>query len=199
MALITIPIPVQGFEIVRDAIAANLKTEILNQETIQSSLTTSAPVFVSRVTPFSQSENIMINVLLDTGNYGSITEVSSQGSVNYFIDIYTRASANQNQSGGENSGKLLARYLGIIRFILSSTKLKTLNLPLGTIGGTYFNNFEFFEPTNVQDSANVRMCRIEFSVRILENQDVFSGVNLERIFTQVKLDSTELGYQYNVQ
>ena len=63
MALITQIIEEQGFEKVRDAIGAVLKTELANQKTLQG-YSHDATVYVGRSAPFQQDEVLMVNVLL---------------------------------------------------------------------------------------------------------------------------------------
>lgn len=197
MALITDIIQQQGFEKVRDAIGAILTLELANQKVLQG-LQEDINVYVGRSVPFQQSEGFMINVLLDSTNYGSMNEVDVMGSTNFNIDIFTTGYEDINNIGGYNSSVTRDKYLGMCRSILQSTIYKTLGLPLGLIGGTYCENFEVFDSPNAQDSSFTTMARLSFSVRILENQQLWSGVNLADSFTDVKLDLTDKGYKYNL-
>lgn len=195
MSKITGIIPQQGFEIVRDVIGAVLKTELEAQK-IRQSLTDEINVYISRANPFQQSEKLMINVLLDSGNYSDITEKGSHERTNFFIDIYTSAKETSENDGGYNSTVKCDKYLGMVRFILSDHHYKTLGLPPGLIMGTYVDSFENFEPSNNQDTAFVKMSRLSFSVRIIEDQTLWDGIEISGIFTDVKLDLTEKGYKY---
>ena len=195
MSLINTEIPKQGFEVVRDAIGAILKIELDSQKTLKS-LVDENNVFIGRSTPFQQSEKLMFNVLLDSGNYSSKNQVSSFGNTNYFIDIYTSSKEDANNIGGYNSTLKRDLYTGLIRFILEDHHYKTLNLPLGLIMGTSVESFETFESSNSQDAAFVKMSRITFSVRINESQSLWQGIDLKTIFNEVKLDLTEKGYIY---
>jgi hypothetical protein len=191
-------IPVQNFEIVRDTIGALLKTEIENQKTKQPlRLPEEVGVFLERTIPISDGEELVINIQLDSGNYDQKTQKDSQGKTFYVIDIFSKGFAGSGQSGSENSAFKLHKYLGIVRYILQHTQYKTLGLPPGFIGGTAFENFTFFESQQKEDSNFVKMGSISFSVRIQENQLMETGVNLGEIYTQVKLDNTDLGYVYN--
>lgn len=194
-ALLNNIIPTQGFEFVRDSISAILKTELENQKTLQG-LLENLNVFSGRSTPFQQSEILMINVLVDSANYANTHERGVHETTNFFIDIYTSAKETEDDDGGYVSTKRRDKYLGMIRFILQDHHYKTLGLPLGLIMGTYFNGFENFEPSNNQDAAFVKMSRLSFGVRIVEDQSLWDGVNINSIFTDVKLDLTEKGYKY---
>jgi len=193
--LIANAIPEQGFEIVRDAIGSILYTELKNQKKIQQ-FDEPINVFNSRSTPFQHSEVLMINVLLDSASYSQMTERSVQSGVNYFVDIYSSAKESLNNTGGLNSAIRRDKFLGMVRYILQDHHYKVLGLPLGCIMGTYVESFESFEPSNAQDSAFVTMTRLTFNVRLGENQSVWDGNEINTIFTGVRLDQTDKGYQY---
>ena len=197
MALITEQITEQGFEVVRDSIAAIIKTEIENQKNLPNSrITEDVGVFTGRSTPFQQSETLMINVLLDSANYSQFNEKGAHSSTNFSIDVYCTAKQNSSNTGGYLASVKRDKFVGIVRYILQDHHYKTLGLPLGFIMGTYVEGFETFEPNNSQDSAFVKMSRINFSVRINENQSLWKGLNINSIFTSVKLDLTDNGYQF---
>ena len=90
------------------------------------------------------------------------------------------------------------KYLGLIRYILQSHKYLTLELPLGTIGNTNVDSGQMFDQQNTQDANFSRMCRIGFSVKIMENQALWAGLLLDQSITTVLLEETELGYQYKL-
>lgn len=197
MSLINEIIPEQGFEKVRDAIGAILRIELEAQKTLQS-LTDDINVYVGRNNPFQQSEQLMINILTDSANYSSIHEKGTHGNTNFFIDIYTSAKEKGNVDGGEMSTRKRDKYLGMIRFILQNHKYMRLGLPAGLIMGTYVEGFENFEPSSNQDATFVKMSRLSYSVRIVEQQDMWNGIEINSIFTTVKLDETQRGYKYEL-
>lgn len=195
MSLISQEIPVQGFEVVRDTIGAVLQTELSSQKILKG-LTDEIEVFVGRSTPFMQSEKLMINVLLDSANYSNNHQKGTHGYTLFFVDIYTSAKENDDDTGGKISTNKRDLYTGMIRYILQDHHYKTLNLPVGLIMGTAVEGFENFEPNNAQDAAFVKMCRVTFAVRINESQSLWEGIEINTIFTSVNLDLTELGYVY---
>lgn len=197
MSIIGEIIPEQGFEKVRDVIGAVLKTELENQKELQG-FSEDINVYVGRSTPFQQDEIFMINVLLDSSNYGTFSEAIANGTVSYNIDIFASGKASDGVIGGYDSAKRRDKFLGMCRYILQHTKYKTLSMPLGLIMGTYCNNFEIFDSPNAQDSSFVTMARLSFEVRIVENQNLWSGVNLSESFTSIKLDLTDKGYKYEL-
>ena len=192
---ITEIIPQQGFEIVLYKIAEILFTELSNQQTAHSNMPDFS-VFVERMTPYDKSENVMINVTSKSFNYGSFTESSTQSKSDFSIEVYSPLE-HTSISSDELATKsfVLHKVSGIIRYILQSSKYKTLDLPLGLIGGTYVESIQFFDDFNNKDGANLRLSTVGFSVRIMENQQLWQGVTLFSNTSQIKLDQTELGYK----
>lgn len=197
MILIDEVIPKQNFEIVKETIGAVIKTELDSQKILKD-LEDNINVFIERASNFAQSEKLMINVLLDSGNFSFSTQSSKEGSTVFFIDIYTSSKEKLDSSGGENSAKKRDLYLGMIMYILQHTKYRTLNLPLGSISGTSVDSYENFLPT-ISDAAFVKMARITFSVRINENRKLWEGIDINSIFTDIKLNETEQGYKFEKQ
>jgi hypothetical protein len=199
MSLISQAIPTQGFEVVRDIIGAVLKTELEAQKILKS-LPDEINLFVGRSKVFAHAEKLMINVLLDSANYSNQHAKGAHGFTNFFIDVYTSAKENATDTGGKVSTNKRDLYLGLIRFILEDHHYNTLGLPLGAIMGTTVEGFETFESSNSQDAAFVKMARLTFAVRINETQSLWEGIDINTIFTKVRLDLTEKGYFYeNVQ
>lgn len=197
MAILTQQIPEQGFEIVRDVIGAILKTELEHQKTFTNPrVTEDINVFVGRSTPFQQSEKLMINVLTDSANFSNFQERGVDSGTNYYIDIYCSSKETSDNTGGYNATVIRDKFIGLIRYILQDHHYKVLGLPLGCIMGTYVQGFENFLPTNEQDSSFVKMSRITFNVRIKESQSVWDGIDINSIFTEVKLCLTEKGYKF---
>ena len=195
MSLISENISQQGFEIVRDLIGAIIKVELENQKQLKG-LTDDINVFSGRSTPFQQSEKLMFNVLIDSGDYSNIHEKGAHEKTNFFIDIYTTAKESATVDGGYASTVQRDSYLGMIRYILQHHFYQTLGLEPGFIMGTYVDGFENFEPSNNQDASFVKMSRLSFSVRICESQSLWNGIEINSIFTTVKLGLTDRGYKY---
>ena len=195
MSLISVNIPKQGFEVVRDAIAAIIKTELDNQKTLKT-LSDNIKVFSGRSAGFNQSEQLMINVLVDAGTTERTFESGAHMAVVYFIDIYTSAKENSENIGGKVSSDKRDLYSGMIRYILNDNHYQTLGLPRGLIMSTAVTGFDNFESQNAQDAAFVKMARIAFSVRVNESYSLWQGIEINTIFTKVNLELTDLGYIY---
>ena len=193
-AIITEEISEQGFEKVLYQVAAILFTELDNQKTVHSNMPDFA-VFTERMTPYAQAENVMINVTSSNINFGNFTQSTSQGKVDFSIEIYSPLEHTSIDAGDDSKKFTLHKVAGLIRYILSSTKYKTLNLPLGLIGGTYVESIQFFDDFNNHGGASIRMATLGFSVRVQENQDLWNGVSFNENNTSIKLEETNLGYQ----
>lgn len=196
-AIIDSIIPQQNFEKVRDQIAVILLLELTKQKQLQGVLFPEpVNVFLERITPIDIQELVYVNVLLDSATYGGFTPKDSQGRTVFFIDIYTIGEAGDDISGSIDSTFRLHKFIGMVRYILSSTLYSTLGFPPGFIGGKYVESFATLDPSQKQDSNFSRMARIQFAVRIQENQDMWDGVPLMISNTTVKLELTNKGYKY---
>lgn len=196
MSLITVDIPKQGFEIVKETIGAILTTELTAQKK-KKQFTHPINVYVGRSTPFHQSEKVMVNVLVDSASYSNSHQAGTHGNTIFFIDTYVSMKQTENENGGTVSSQIRDLFLGMNRFILQDHHYKTLGLPVnGCIMGTEVTGFENFETNNSQDSSFVKMSRLTFSVRINETQSLWDGIDINSIFTTVKLDLTDKGYFY---
>ena len=190
-------IPKQNFEIVRDAIGYVLKQEFISQSQKENSrYTENTEVYLERTTPIQNEEEIVVNIVLASSDYSNKTQKDSQGKTFFNIDIYSTGQASNTKSGSLDSAEKLHKYIGLIRYILSHTEYKTLGLPPGIIGGTQVENFSIIENKMEQDSDFFKMATVYYSVRIQENQSLEHAIDLNNIFSQVKLELTELGYIY---
>jgi hypothetical protein len=195
-ALITNIIPKQGFEIVRDAIGAILVLELTNQKTLQGSTLFPWPVnvFKERLTVMDNEENIYINILVDSATYSNKSQKEVEGRTTYFVDVYTRGKGNTD--GTSESTVTRDKFIGMIRYILSSTMYNTLGMVPGLIGGTMIDSFATLDPASKEDSEYTSFARLTYTVRIQEGQAMWQGIDLVGNDTEVKLEETEKGYQY---
>ena len=185
----------QNFEIIRDGIASILLQELTNQKNLQN-FDEEINIYSERTTPMSNDELLTINLNLESGDYNDKTQAGVAGKMIYNIDIYTGGYENEDEKGSFNSAVRLHRYIGLIRYILSHTTYRTLNMPLGVISGTSIDSFYVMESDLKQDSGFIKMSRMVFSVRVNESQLMEVGIELQENETVVKLHETEKGYIY---
>lgn len=197
MAIITEEILKQNFEIIHDKIGEILLLELNNQKT-NFGLTGDFTIFKERIVSADKTEEIMINVLLDGFNNNYAAQSDQQNNTNYFIDIYASGKETSDKKGDNIVATKLQKFIGKCRYILQSHKYVTLDLPVGSIGGKVVQSFQMYEQQNTQDANFSRMGRIVFSVRIMENQNIWEGIALDNNITKVLLDETDKGYQYKL-
>lgn len=192
--LITENIPDSGFDIVLRKIGAILLEEITNQQRIKC-LHNDLGVFLERQEPFSKEEDVMINVSLNNIDIGSHNERDTQDDTNYFIDVYVDGEASMGETGSDNVRVKLHQYVGMIKYILSSTKYQLLGFDYGFIMGCYVNGIQFDDNYGSQDGSFYRMARINFRVRISEAYEMWEGVEFLGNDTVIRLDNTDKGFK----
>jgi hypothetical protein len=193
-SLITNIIPKQNFEIVLDKLGVILLEELTKQKMLQS-FESDFGIFIERQEPYDKSEDVVISISLNTIPYNGHTQNDSQGNASFFIDIYTTGVESISKSGNDNSRQKIHLFAGMIRYIFSSTKYKTLGLPTGFIGGKYVENIQFDDNYGNQDGSFIRFCRVTLSVRIQENQEMWESLAFSGNDTTIKLNLTEQGYK----
>lgn len=197
-AIITEEIGAQGFEKVGNRVAEILTVEIANQQRLQC-FEDDVEVFIERMQPFSRAEDVSISVYLKGGSYEGHTQRDSQGEYQFYIDLYTTSAGNQKENASVASKNKNYRYLGLIRYILSSGKYPTLGFPPGLIGGKYVKRidqdleFANFGAEPSKDGSFIRFSRVLFVVRVQENQLLWEGIPLYGNDTKIIYENTELG------
>lgn len=196
MILITEQIPEQSFELITKQLGAILLLELDNQNKMSCSKY-DIQTFLERTIPIDKSEDVVVNISLNSVNYDEHNEFSVQGSHNFNIDVYTFSDDNIYNTADENSRIKLHRVVGWIRYILSSTKYKYLNINNDAchISGSYLQSINFDDNFGNQDASMSRMCRIVFNVRADENQDPDQATDFTINETNFKISNTEKGYK----
>lgn len=198
MAVITETIPPQAYEIVQNRIGEILAEEIANQVDIQG-LTDEVEVFVERIEPFDKSEDVMISLAYREGLYEGQTQQNTQGHYTYFIDVFCTGKGVGDEPPSTNVRNKIFKYIGMVRYILSSGKMPTLGFAPGLIGGKYVTkmtldtDYSNFGNHSNYDGAFIRFCRIHFIVRVQENQLLWEGIPLEGNDTNIQYETTNRG------
>jgi hypothetical protein len=193
-ALIHTAIGQQGFEKVKDRIAEILLVELTNQKQLQE-FEEDIEVFNERIAPMDEAETLYFNILLDSGSYSNKNQLDQEGNTIYFIDVYTSGKAGE-QVGTSDSTQRRDKFLGMVRYILSDTRYNMLGFDYGLIAGSQVERFSTLDPSHKEDSSYTNFGRLQFSVRIVENQTLWDGVEVVGNNTNVKLDLTDKGFKY---
>lgn len=199
-AIITEKINPQGFEIVNNRIAEILLLEIMNQKDLQN-FEEDLEIFSEVLNPYDKCEDVLISVSLKQMDYGDFTTQSAQGSTLYYIDLFVNGYGIGDVPAKDVVKNKLYRYLGLIRYILSSGKYQTLNFPAGLIGGKYVHkviiddDYSNHERHSNFDTANVRFARVVYGVRISENQKLWDSIPLQGNTTNITYENSAVGTQ----
>lgn len=199
--IITEPIVNQGFDIVNNRILSILTEEIANQQTLQG-FTETVDIFSERIEPFDKNQDVMITSAFRQATFDGQTTRDSQGEYHYFIDIFASGYGTPDNDASIVSKNKLFRYLGLVRYILSSGKYLTLGFDRGLIGGKYIEkitldtDYSNFGNHSNYDGSYIRFARIIFRVRVQENQLLWDGIPLNGNTSTVTLNNTEQGTQF---
>lgn len=186
----------QSFEILTKEVGAILLLELENQLSLEECNSgIDLGVFIERIEPIDKSEDVVVNVSLNSVNYDNHNEYDSQGSNIFNIDVYAFGAASVDENASDNVRLKLQKITGWIRYILASTKYKTLGFVPGLVGGTYVQSINFDDTFGKEDGAMTRMSRLVFSVRAIEFQNADDSKVFNRNDTSIKLDLTEKGYK----
>jgi hypothetical protein len=191
-ALITEIIPIQNFEIVKNNVEVILFTELNNQKKLQCK-GIDIEVFTERQEPYSNGEDVVVNVSLNNIPYSQIDTRNTTGNLSFNIDVYASGFTTLDNDGNKTSRSKLELVTGWIRYILSSTKYNTLGFPKGVIGGTYVDSIQFDDNYANQEANYVRMTRLQFSVKVIENQELWAGIELLGNDTVIKINDGSKG------
>lgn len=199
-SILTEIIPPQAFEIIENRIGAILVAEIAKQQALQG-LTEHVGVFIERIEPFDQSEEVMLTLSFYDGDYHGYTQRDVQGEYMYFLDLYATGMGVGTETPSINSKNKIFKYAGMLRYILSSGKYPTLGFPPGLIGNkhvkkiTFDVNYSNFGNHTNYDGAYIRFCRIVFMVKAHENQELWQGIPLMGNDTNITYENTPKGIQ----
>lgn len=211
MPFISSEIPQQHYELIRDRIALIIYQELENQWTLYNDNDLQAPmpnpdisitpesirVFVDRIIPIDESECPVINVIYNGAQYNIENSLRAEGLNTFFIDVYTKAFADEFNDADQLANIKLQKILGKIAFILRHSLYKTLNFAPGFIGNTKVQSIQIGDPKDA--SLNLNGCvmgRIVFEVKATEYVTPMDVKNMNGFFTTVKLFNSNKGYLY---
>lgn len=184
MALITEVIPEQVSLIIQKKIAEILLTEITNQHSLQG-LDSDFKVYSERIEPYDNSEDVAISLALRETSEGEHTAQAAQVQNIYFIDVFAGGKETETEDLSTNVHLKLTKYVGLVRYILSSPKYLKLGMPRGIIGNrhivklTYDTDYSNWGNHSNYDGSGIRFCRIIYSVTAAEYTELPTGVPLE--------------------
>lgn len=198
MALLTLKIPEQQFELIRDRIGFILADEIAAQALIAPvTPELNAIVHLERFVPFDKTDMPCVNVVFASGSYGNQDVKNSTGSYKYNIDVYAKAKSTTTEGGDKLATIKLHRLLGIVRAILESPQYITLAFARPSLNRVTVVDIAVEQPQNTQDGSSVIMGRITFDVSVCESVQLLTGEDIGGYKTTVKMNETDTGYQFS--
>jgi len=194
-ATITEIIQEQGFELITKQLGAIMLLELTNQLELQK-CHIDLGVFLERIEPIDKSEDVVVNVSLNSINYDEHNEFEVHGAHTFNLDVYSFGEETIGKTASTDVRIKIQKIVGLVRYILSSTKLKTLGFEPGLISGTYVQSVNFDDTYGKEDGSMARMARVVFLVRAFESQDPDEyNNNFTGNDTVIKIESTDKGYK----
>lgn len=195
-SIIDYAIPTGSFELVRDRIGQILADEIANQAILHADTSLNANVYLERFVPFAVTDCPSINVSLNTGEYSSLTQIRQDGTYQFFIDVYEKATHTSTQRGDQKAIVKLHKLANITRAILVHNRYKTLGFENPFIEHTEIKSIAIGTPQNKLESENMVMSRLVFEVRVPETSQGVTPLDIDGYTTQAILGLTDKGYLY---
>jgi len=194
MSVIVNGIPPQSFELVRDQIGAILTVEIENQffKTGNYDLE-DLIVWRERLIHFDYTELDAINVMFAGGPFSNQDTRQTDGTYNYYVDVYVRSKARDNESPDTRAMIKLHRLMGICRAILMDARYKTLGFEPPFVMHREISQIVIGDPQKMDSTTSV-FGRLVISVRVNEIVDLINPPQIKDFLTQVSLELTENGY-----
>lgn len=187
----------QGFEVIKEQVGAILKNELENQKALQN-FDLPINVFLDRVVPYDDSEQLMFNVGLRSYSKSNKSQYGAHVEAEFSIDVYTSSKQKSTGRADEISSNIRDRYIGLCDAILSSTKYYQLLFEAPRIMNTMVNGVQTYEASNNQDFKFVSMSRLTFQVKYNEDYETWNGLDFKQMITNVKIDLTEKGYKFEL-
>jgi hypothetical protein len=204
MPVIENAIPAQGFEIVRDRVAAILADEIDRQSVLSyEPYLALVEVETERSIPLDKTETDtgVIVVSFAADNFSNKDHSGSEdGLITIHVDCYTSAKAKDEGNGIQSRGDKIAmlrcqKLLGLCRYILSDPIYKTLGLAVPKILRVYSGEINI-KPVGPEDADNQAMGRYTLYVSCNESNRLIVPSLIAGYTTSVQLDNTSQGYFY---
>lgn len=186
----------RAFELIRDRIGLILAEELVSQASLNSDSNLAAKVYVERFIPFTKPDLPALNVSLATGDYDNMTSIKSDGTYQFYVDIYTNSTAKGTNSGDAAASIKLQRLAGVCHAILSDSAYMTLAFAPPFIEHTEVKSINIGTPQSVNEATNIVMARLTFIVRVPEKTRSIIPSDIAGYTTKMVLGLTDKGYLF---
>lgn len=170
---ITVAIPPQNFEVIRDKIAEIITTEFANQYAITGNDLFQAGIYGERFTAFDKTELPAVQVYFDRFEQNSKNADTVENSVYYNVVVYTKSKDKSTVNGDVEASKNCQKLLGVIRYILDGPEYFRINSPeLSTVKTKSVESIAVGLPPKQGDGANTIAGLLTFKVDMYESNGV---------------------------
>lgn len=197
MSKISVAIPQQNFELIRDKIASILIVELANQHILQPSLGLDLPIYVNRLTPKKTDEQNFINVSYSGTNFDDRSTIQAVGDNVYYVDLFLSAADTSSQNGATISTLFRDRLAGIIRSIILNPVYKLLDFNAPSLNSVKVSSIEIPDPlSRSNDAKNSTMARVVVTVGVPETTSLISPTPIEASIAQLSIGNSNSGFKY---
>lgn len=183
-SVVTELIPDSPFQIIQNRIAEILFEELTAQHSLQN-LDSDFEFFVERIHPYDTSEDVVVTIACKEQENFEYTQINSQATITYFVDIFTGGVESSSQSLAENVRLKLFKYVSMVKYILNSAKYQTLGFKNGLVRNrhikktTFDTDYSNWGNHSNYDGSGIRFCRLIYSVTTIENTEAWQGIPLQ--------------------
>jgi hypothetical protein len=159
-------------------------------------------VFTERMVDIDKSEVPAINVYLFQGDFENQDQTQTEGTYQYYIDIYTQAkdekgmNTDPEKRGDYKAVKQLHRLMAMVQKILEAPAYRTLGFEAPFLGRRWVSKIGVPPQNTSGNSTNEVHGLLIFNVVVPETFEEQVPVTMEGIDTRVTLYETEQGYEW---
>jgi hypothetical protein len=193
-------IPAQNQELVRDAIACILLKEFKNQlDRYENQACKGARIFKERMSAPQINEMPFVNISLWKGKYSNHEAAYRDGEYSYVIDVIKTSKGVPNVAPDVHASLKCQELMGVIAYILSHPNYRRLELSSPRVTHTAVTDFQVIKPDMpTPDTYNIAQIQMVYTVRCGEPVTANAGVLAGGNDTTVKVQETELGFEYTL-
>lgn len=198
-------IPTQRFESIRDVIGLIIAEEFAKQKTLTSNTIFDATIWIERSLSFDAATELpAVNICYRGTTYSNKDMKSRLGDNVYSIEVTSVGYASATERGDKSASVKLHKLLGVIAYILSSPEYRFLGLNVGIVMQSAVKEIKIYppdpvyNPTQSTDELSTVSGMILFSVNAAEEVGDMTGVEIDEIFSHMKIDNTEKGYKITI-
>ncbi len=149
-----------------------------------------------RTAPIDKVETDMITIMTAKGHYDN----QSPGSMHalpytFILDFITKKKTTATKRGDQGATERLIKLMMAVRYILMSPLYIRLEFT-DFIEGTTISDVQIYKDERTPDTSDIAMGQLIFSVNCEEVSSGNSGVLLGQADTDIRIELTSQGYQY---